>query len=111
LIELALKQQTKLDLNKGPAHVAFIEILRANHKTLRVLDLSGNLITDSCIEAISNLVGIEITGSHISKLGLHELVLMHLVQFDKQLDLLKIIPKLSKVAPFKEPLVIKLSHY
>lgn len=60
LVELCLKQ-TRLDLNQGPVHEAFIEILRSNHKTLKVLDLSGNSIFDKCLEAISSLAGIEST--------------------------------------------------
>jgi len=76
-----------------------------------VLDLSGNFVTDSCLNAISELVGVELIGRHITKLELRELVLLHLIQFDKQLDLVKIIPKLCRVAPYKEPLVIKISHY
>ena len=67
LIELSLKQ-LRLDLNKGPVHDAFIEILRANHKTLKVLDLSGNSIFDECLVAISNLAGIEVTETGYSAL-------------------------------------------
>jgi len=110
LIELSLKQ-TALDLNSGPVHDAFIEILRSNHKTLKVLDISGNLINDKCLEAISSLAGIEVTKTSYTALELKELVLLHLCQMDKHLDLIKTLPKLRRVSPVTSPLTIKLSHY
>ena len=45
LTELSLKS-LPIDINKGEAYNAFIELIRANHKTLLVLDLSGNFVTD-----------------------------------------------------------------
>lgn len=83
LTELSLKS-LPINLNKGEAYIAFIELLRANHKTLLVLDLSGNSVTDQLIEGISNLHGLEVTKYRSSKLCLNELVLLHLKTMDMQ---------------------------
>jgi hypothetical protein len=52
-----------------------------------------------------------VTKYRSSKLCLNELVLLHLKATDMQLNLIKVIPKLARIAPYTEALAIKLSHY
>lgn len=68
LRELAVKQMGRLDLAKGPANDALIGLLKSNHKTLKVLDLSGNPVPYSLLDQISSLTGLEWTSTSVSRI-------------------------------------------